>query len=96
MEYPAYIVVHTKEGYLTHGTIANANDFGEVPAFGFTKDIAYAAIFNKLEEVKSLCDRYMACAWVKESKDSQYTMCYEPSKEVNWDAINSIRQNMWA
>lgn len=90
MKYPAYIIVHTRNGYLAYGPCQQPQQGSD---FTFTKDIADAAIFNKFEEVQSLCDRYMACAWVKESGNSRYVACYEPGNQIDWYTINEIKRH---
>ena len=91
-----YIIIHTREGYLTHGTIASANDSGEVPEFAFTKYIAEAAVFNNLHDVMDLCDKHMASAWMRDDEHSPFRPFYDPSNQFSRDAANELRRKMYA
>lgn len=74
-------MVHTRKGYLAHG---------ETQPFAFTKDIENAMVLNNYEEVKTLCDEHMMCAWIKESPNSTYRMCYECSKAYNSNLVMEV------
>lgn len=82
-----YIIVHTRYGYMSNVSDGFSSDF--------SKDIANAVRFTNFEQVKTLCDTHMACAWVCEN-GKPIKMCYEPSNTINHDMINRIRRNMYA
>ena len=46
-------------------------------------------------QVKTLCDTYMACAWMREG-NSPYKPYYEPSNKFNPDTLDEIRRNLYA
>lgn len=64
-----YIIVHTREGYAIDG------GYGFL---SFTKHIADATVFTNYEQVKTLCNRHLACAWVRDNENDHYQPCYQP------------------
>ena len=82
-----YIIVHTRYGYLSK--------VGDGLLSDFSKDIADAVTFTNFEQVKTLCDTYMACAWMREGNGS-YKSYYEPSNKFNPDTLDEIRRNLYA
>lgn len=84
---PQYIIVHTRYGYLSK--------IGDSPLSDFSKDIADAVTFTNFDQVKTLCDTYMACAWMREG-NSSYKPYYEPSNKVDYSMIDKIRRTMYA
>lgn len=82
-----YIIVHTRYGYLSK--------VGDGLLSDFSKDIADAVTFTNFEQVKTLCNTYMACAWMREG-DNPYRPCYEPSNKFNTDTLDEIRRTMYA
>lgn len=82
-----YIVVNTQHGYLMTDPNPEAD-----PAFIFTKDIAQATTFTNFEEVKTLCDKYIASAWMCNTLvDPRYMPCYSPFNKFNRD-IDELRR----
>ena len=82
-----YIIVHTRYGYLSK--------VGDGLLSDFSKDIADAVTFTNFEQVKTLCNTYMACAWMREG-DNPYRPYYEPSNKFNHDTLDEIRRTMYA
>lgn len=87
-----YVIVHTHHGYLTHYSMVDSHL--DQQTFDFTKNMADAIVFTNLDRVINLCNRYMACAWVREDGERNFKEFYNPNSKADRDMIDNMRRNL--